>query len=41
MNADLVQRLEELGVDLEQLTLDDILTGAEAARRPPAAPETP
>lgn len=39
MNADLVQRLEELGVDLEQLTLDDILTGAEAARAAGVTPQ--
>lgn len=32
MNADLVQRLADLGIDLEDLTPDDIVTGAEAAR---------
>jgi hypothetical protein len=32
MNADLIQHLEDLGVDLADISDDDILTGAQAAQ---------
>ena len=39
MNADLVQHLADLGVDLDDLTPDDILTTAQAARLAGVTPQ--
>lgn len=39
MNAELAQHLEDLGVDLDSLSEDDIVTGAEAARLAGVTPQ--